>query len=206
MIAEPTRLLPGQKDRAAEVLIEAFRDDPLYLYICPDSGRRAEAMRALLDAVVGFTLVYGEAWTTPEVSGVACWLPPGRTAISIRQMPRTRFALLRAMLRFGPGGLGRAMEVFGYADGAQARAVSGPHWYLWALGVAPASQGQGIGSSLLRPILTRADAEGLPCYLETETERNVAFYEKRGFGVVEAKRMSGGSGPTLWIMLRQPGR
>lgn len=202
---EPTRLLPAHKDRAVDALLGAFRDDPLYVYICPDGSRRGEAMRALLRAVVEFTLVYGEAWTTPEVSGAACWLRPGRTAISIWQMPRTAFALPRAILRFGSDALGRATEVFGYADQAHARAVSGPHWYLWGLGVEPAAQGRGIGSGLLQPVLTRADAEALPCYLETETERNVAFYQKRGFDVVEAKRMSD-SGPTLWIMLRQPRR
>ena len=205
MIGEPIRLRAEHKDRAVEALLGAFRDDSLYTYICPDSARRVEAMRALLDAVVGFTLVYGEAWTTPEVTGAACWLPPGRTSISIWQMPRTRFALPRTLLRFGPGSLGRFAEVFGYADQAHARVVPGPHWYLWALGVAPASQGQGVGSSLLQPVLAQADAAGVPCYLETETERNVAFYEKRGFEALESKRMSDGRA-ALWIMLRTPRR
>ncbi len=187
------------------MLLAAFRDDPLYVYICPESGRRVEAMRALLKAVVQFTLVYGEVWTTPDVAGAACWLPPGKTTVSLWQMPRTGFALPRAMLRFGPGTLGRAMEVFGYADQAHARAVPGPHWYLWGLGVEPAAQGHGIGSRLLEPVLARADAEGVPCYLETETERNVAFYERAGFGVVEAKRTSVG-GLSVWVMVRKPRR
>ena len=36
----------------------------------------------------------------------------------------------------------------------------------------------------MRPILARAGAEGLPCYLETQNERNVPFYERHGFEVV----------------------
>ena len=203
---EPVRLLPSDRERAVDALLGAFRDDPLYTYISPDSAERVVGMRALLSAVVQFTLVYGEAWTTPEVSGAACWLPPGRTTISIWQMPRTRFALPRAMLRFSPGALRRATEVFGYADQAHARVVSGPHWYLWALGVEPSAQRRGIAGSLLQPVLNRADAEGLPCYLETETEWNVAFYERRGFAVVEAKRTSGGSDSTLWIRAWRPRR
>jgi hypothetical protein len=31
---------------------------------------------------------------------------------------------------------------------------------------------------------TRADAAGVPCYLETGTDSNIAFYQKRGFEVI----------------------
>jgi hypothetical protein len=32
--------------------------------------------------------------------------------------------------------------------------------------------------------LSRADASGHPCYLETFSERNVTFYPRHGFGLV----------------------
>ena len=69
--------------------------------------------------------------------------------------------------------------------------VKRPHWYLWALGVAPRCQGQGIGSKLIEPVLARADAEQTPCYLEALTEKNVAFYQKRGFAVVHESKLPG---------------
>ena len=56
-----------------------------------------------------------------------------------------------------------------------------PHWYLWALGVDPVYQGQGIGGSLLEPALAQAQDAGIPCYLETQTEGNTTFYRKQGF-------------------------
>ena len=62
-------------------------------------------------------------------------------------------------------------------------------------------QGQGVGSSLVAPMLARADAEGLPCYLETMKERNVAFYEKHGFQVVVEDDLPKG-GPHFWTMKR----
>lgn len=53
------------------------------------------------------------------------------------------------------------------------------------------------------PVLARADREGMPCYLETETEGNVAFYRKRGFQVVSAGLVPGQS-LRIWTMLRAP--
>ncbi|MBU0596347.1 GNAT family N-acetyltransferase, partial [Candidatus Bipolaricaulota bacterium] len=79
------------------------------------------------------------------------------------------------------------------------------HWYLMALGVAPGRQGRGIGARLLSPILRRASDEGLPCYLETQTERNVTFYGKLGFEVLLEEREPVGGLP-LWFMARQPVR
>jgi len=78
-----------------------------------------------------------------------------------------------------------------------------PHWYLWVLGVAPDSQGKGIGSRLIQPVLDCSDKEQISCYLETETERNVAFYEKRGFEVVSEGEVPGYD-LKLWSLLREP--
>jgi GNAT superfamily N-acetyltransferase len=204
-MTQPVRLDPAQRKRAAETLTQAFRSDPMYAYICPDEAERIRSVRGLWVAIITFSLIYGEIWTTPEVSGVACWLSPGHTAITSWQMLRTAFALPRAMMRFGGDARRRAMDVIGYTEKLHQRAMPGPHWYLWALGVAPVSQRQGIGGRLLGPILTRADAEGLPCYLETESEPNAAFYRKHGFEALTAEVVPG-HGLMLWTMARKPQR
>jgi GNAT superfamily N-acetyltransferase len=72
-----------------------------------------------------------------------------------------------------------------------------------ALGVAPAQQGRGLGRALLQPMLARADAEQVRCYLETFTERNVQFYTKLGFRVLVHDSIPGG-GPPFWTMVRLP--
>jgi GNAT superfamily N-acetyltransferase len=78
-----------------------------------------------------------------------------------------------------------------------------PHWYLAVLGTDPPRQGCGVGSSLLEPVLSRCDAEGLPAYLESSKERNVPFYARHGFEVTKTIDLPGG-GPRLWLMWREP--
>ena len=57
------------------------------------------------------------------------------------------------------------------------------HWYLFILGTEPAAQGQGLGSALLAQMLARVDADGMPAYLESSSERNLALYGRHGFEV-----------------------
>ncbi len=92
-MANPLRLDPAQRGRATETLTQAFRHDPMYVYICADEAERMAATRGLWDAIVRLTLIYGEVWSTAEGNGVACWLAPGNTAIGLRHMLRTGFAL-----------------------------------------------------------------------------------------------------------------
>jgi ribosomal protein S18 acetylase RimI-like enzyme len=92
---------------------------------------------------------------------------------------------------------GRAVEAM------RAETVPGSHWYLAGIGVEPAVQRHGVGSALLRPGLDAADRAGLPAALLTNSERNLAFYERHGFRVIhEGETPSGG--PHAWMMRREP--
>ena len=77
------------------------------------------------------------------------------------------------------------------------------HFYLAFVGVEPASQGRGLGSRLMFPVLSEADAAGTAAYLEASTPRSRALYERHGFEVVEEMRLPFG-GPPLWRMWREP--
>jgi GNAT superfamily N-acetyltransferase len=100
----------------------------------------------------------------------------------------------------------RYREVVGREWQARERDITGPCWYLFILGVEPRVQRRGLGGALMRPILERADIEQLACYLETENERNVAFYLKQGFDLIVNGEEAGASGVRFWTFSRTPNK
>ena len=96
------------------------------------------------------------------------------------------------------------MRAYGrLVDNLHRKLVPYPHWYLQIIGVDPAYQGRGFSSRLLRPVLERIDRERMPCYLETNSGKNVAIYRRSGFEVVSEDRMPG-TGLAIFAMLRKP--
>ncbi len=89
-----------------------------------------------------------------------------------------------------------------YKKAVHKRLVPFKHWFLQTIGVDPQFQGKGYASKLLKPMFTRLDEEGLPCYLETVDETNVQLYEHFGFKVIEKSTIPN-TKFTNWAMLRQ---
>jgi ribosomal protein S18 acetylase RimI-like enzyme len=76
-----------------------------------------------------------------------------------------------------------------------------PHWYLGTLGVVAPARRRGMGAALLSRWLDGVDRDGVPAYLETDSERNIRFYERAGFSVEgEASVL----GVRTWRMKRAP--
>jgi len=192
----------GRK-RAVDSVTRAFLDDPMWSCVLPDREARGTLLRPMWDALIGFSRVYGQALTTPEGEGAACWIAPAHTKTTLWKLLRTGMALPRSMMRLPKDDRERFFAMMKFIDGHHKELMPGPHWYLWVLGVAPEAQGRGIGGRLLEPVLARAASEGVPCYLETQTEENVAFYRKRGFGVVFEAREPVGDLP-IWFLVRPP--
>jgi len=200
---EPVRLEARLFKRASAVMGRAFQDDPGWQYLIPEDARRLRLLPTFFSIVVRYGLCYGEVYTTPALEGVACWLPPGNTTPLFSRLARIGIRDARLGLELGWAGFRRYMVMEAYVDAAHKQCAPGRHWYLWAIGVDPACQGQGIGGMLMQPVLARADAGGLPCYLETSKETNVPFYRKYGFTVV-SEGVVPKSDLRVWTMLRKP--
>ncbi|UCH86326.1 MAG: GNAT family N-acetyltransferase [Dehalococcoidia bacterium] len=193
---------PSQMREVGEVLARALHDDPHWLWILPDESRRTQVLPWFMKACARYCQKHGVVHTTAgKVEGAALWIPPGKYPPSVVGMILAGMILVP--VKFGRAALGRLMSGVNYAVRLHKRDAPRRHWYLSTLGVEPPRQGQGIGSALIQPVLARADAEGLVCYVETEKERNVRFYRRHGFEVVVESDVPNG-GPHMWTMRREP--
>ena len=192
--ADPPRLAP--------VVARAFDDDPLFVWLEPDPTRRKRFLTAFFEALAWRSHLYAEAYVTAgEPLGASLWKGPDLRSLSAEQMRRS--GLDRVEEHLSETGRARFESAFGRVDPILERAAPGPRWYLGVLAVAPEAQGRGLGGALMRPILERADRDGLPTTLETTKATNVEIYRRYGFEV-EASGNLPPDGPRFWVMKRPP--
>jgi ribosomal protein S18 acetylase RimI-like enzyme len=195
------RLTMAEVKLAAEVLARAFQDYTVSVYFAPDEAERRKRQPFMFRSLVRSGVKYGEVYaTSSKMEGVAVWFSPD----SRRESFWDYIVSGQFLKQWLEGSVMLAMQkaLAEYAAAVRARCVSSRHWYLQLLGVDPAYQGQGCAGRLLRPMLARADTEGVPCFLETQAEKNVALYEHFGFRVAE-EGIIPGSSVKSWAMVRR---
>ena len=201
-LREPIRLEKIHIKRASLMLTRAFENDPINAYAYSDTAERDAKFPYRLEVLLRYSLRYGQAYiTSSQLEGIAVWFRSEKASL-----PFWRLVLSGALvpkLKVGRE-VGRRMRHFlEYIDAKHKELAPAPHWYLRLLGVDPESQGKGYASRLLRDMLPRVAEEGLPCYLETDTERNVPIYEHFGFKVIE-EFVIPETTVKFWAMLREP--
>jgi GNAT superfamily N-acetyltransferase len=167
--------------------------------IPPEVRGRDDRMRTFFTSMSRGYLRQGKpCYLTGDASAAALWAAPGAWAMPLSQI----------ILEAAPSGLAfrhrliRALRT--QLQVARLHATQSlPHWYLGYLGTRRDRQGQGLGTQMLQEVLTGADTDGVPAYLESSSERNLPLYERNGFRVIGELRALG-YGPTIWRMLREP--
>jgi GNAT superfamily N-acetyltransferase len=186
--------IPADVAGLAHSLALAFEDDPVFGWLLPDSRRRYSRLLRFFTLEIGeIVLPSGSAWMSPQGSGSCLELPPGgwRMPLRMQALHAPQFAAV-----FGRS-LPRALITITEMERRHLREA---HLYIPYIGVAPEAQGAGIGSKLLGRTLERADADGLPTYLEATSEKNAALYARHGFEHLGAFTVLGS--PPLWPMRR----
>jgi len=204
MIADLSNLVRLQKSQikpAAEMLARAFQDDPLFIYFFPNTSERRNKSHHFLQLLVRYGVLYGEAYaTSPNLEGVTVWLPSEKADMSFLRMMRS--GALSMLPRIGRDVIGRMWRFGEHATRIHKRHAPFRHWFLQPIGVDPVFQGKGYGGTLLRAMFARMDKEHLPCYLDTQTEKNVSIYRHHGFKVVEEFKIPS-TEFSNWAMLRE---
>lgn len=189
---------PGEVMALSRALARAFYEDPLSTYVLPDTSSRLRISEAGVELFLKSAWLHlGETYVVGEpATGVCIWNPPDTWKIGIGK----QLSMLPAMIRIYGRNLPRLLAAL---NSAESDHLTEPHYYLPMLGVEPESQGRGMGSALMYPVLSRCDTEQVPAYLESSTPRNRALYERHGFEVIGEFKL-GREGPIFTRMRRQP--
>jgi len=194
------RLTKAQIKPASKMVARAFQDDPAIAHIIPDAFERKNKSHHMFGCFIRYGVLYGEVYaTSPNLEGVAMWVPSEKAEITTWKM--IRCGGLSLYFKVGRKAVSRGLAYFDYAFKVHSRHAPFRHWHLTLLGVDPEFQGRGYASALIKPMLARIDQDHLPCYLETNNEKNVPIYEHYGFKVVEEDTIPG-TDVNHWAMLR----
>ncbi|EPS44036.1 hypothetical protein H072_1942 [Dactylellina haptotyla CBS 200.50] len=219
---EITRLAVNDIDHAIKTIQLAFADDPFAAWIYDRSKFSPKRNHASLTIRMKWGMRNGHIYVahTPEkrCAGVAMWVGPK----PLDQKPTWDdwwqdwalwFRQLGMNTRFGRGGL-KTKRYYLWKEcqsKMQSQVWTNPegYWFCNILTIHPECQGKGIGKALMKVVFDQADADGVPCYLESSKfEPNVKIYEKMGFSFVkDIKCDDGEAACTLFSMIRDaPGK
>ncbi len=142
--------------------------------------------------IVSMYIEVDSAWMMESGLAVASWIAPEAAARFDELEQPTRNAVAPhttdAGVRYGQ-----------FWDWLAGHLPSEPCWFLDLVAVHPSARGRGLGGRLVEHGLALARADGLPSFLETGQESNVAYYERFGFKVIGEEQAPDG-GPTIWFM------
>jgi GNAT superfamily N-acetyltransferase len=162
-------------DAAVETIVQAFDADPLWSWMFPDAGRRAEQHATIFGLYVESALPNEGVWMSDaDASAVAVFTYPEGRELTEDAEQRVEPFIREALGDDAPARL-KTMERF------EAAIPEGPFYYLSLLGTRTDSRGRGIGMGLLAELVALADEEGQATYLESTNPDNNRRYERLGF-------------------------
>jgi GNAT superfamily N-acetyltransferase len=194
------RLTRADEGAAVAALASAFIDYPLLVALCPDAADRPRVTEAFCRYLVRLSLGRGGVYATRDRAAVACTWPVGAEWPSL--WAGVRAGGLGLFWRMGWWRSRFLLRLERELDAARRQHVPGPHWYVTLLGVRPEARGKGLSRAVLRPVFEAADRAGVPVYLETVPEANVAIYERLGFALRGHRVLR--VGLHNWELVREP--
>ena len=171
----PRVATPQDADLVTRVLVEAFRNDPMWgAWAFPSARSRDSNRQAVFRTFVEGALRYPATWLAPGNAAVTMWIPPGGTDLTSEQEEHLE-RVLRDRL-----GAEQADRIVQSLDRLVAMEPTEPHYYLSLFGTHPAYAGHKHGQALLAHNLNKIDKEGAAAYLDCADDL-VPLYSRFGF-------------------------
>jgi GNAT superfamily N-acetyltransferase len=196
LISDLYKLQKKDIKKAANVLFNAFSDDPVWKEIFNDEDK----YRVQFEMMVRFCMKYGNVFSTSDnIEGVMAITPHDKGDMTGWRVFRSGGFFLGMKL----ASLRKIMEQTANAlEEAKKDLDIGPYIFLFIMAVSQEFQGKGFGGKFLRAVIEKSEIEKKPIYLETQNEKNVKLYEHFGFHVVKKINLPDPVNLPMWLMVR----
>ncbi len=166
----------ADKEVILDILAKSFQDNQSVNFLIPDDSRRLSRIRALMDYSYETCKLFGRVYLSDDKKGCALVSFPEKKKTTVKAL------WLEVKLIFNAIGFDNISRAVNREKEISKNYPSPKIYYLWFIGVSPEDQNQGVGQRLLHELLAEAQAMNRPLYLETSTQKNLAWYAK--FGLV----------------------
>lgn len=172
-----------------DVASDAYTGCPLHMWLFNGTYDRDGSTKIFTSTVAGVfkdSIIYGP---DESLKGFAIWIKPGFSGSrfapfilngGLSLLANNKLSIYRKLVKY---------EVYvmdlknGYTDNMD--------WYLFNLSVRRSSQGKGIASKLVRPMLRFIDSLGDMSYLETSDPKNIEIYKRYGYRLAQEDYLLG---------------
>lgn len=177
--------LVSEKDieKLSDVAMDAYENYPLHNWFSGGAYNKKASkliMKISIKTMIHEGVIYADS---EAIHGFAIWMPPGFTGS--KTLPFLLNGGISLVLNSGIQIIGKLLNYESFAMNLKKKFTNHLDWYLYNLSVEKNSQGRGIASKLLQPMLQFVNEEQRPCYLETNKDSNVPLYKHFGFELQE---------------------
>jgi GNAT superfamily N-acetyltransferase len=182
------------KTRIIEILCQSFQNDPQINYILGSNGNKNKKLMRLMAYSFEFGLANGKVEISEDKNSVAIWKSSNSKKMTINLF----YESILFFFTFGWSGIKRisAMEKKIAAFYPDKKIFN----YLWILGTNPNEQGKGYGTAILSKAINNFEQNKVPIYLETSTDSNLKYYQRKRFELYHSMILDSETQLTTYLM------
>ncbi|HEX5152811.1 MAG TPA: GNAT family N-acetyltransferase [Parafilimonas sp.] len=167
----------SDKKLIAEILANSFSDNKSVNYIIKQDEKRQQRLKILMEYSFDICYLFGDVFLSNDKKGCALIVLPDKKKTTPKSV------LLDLKLIFSCVGLSNINKAISREGKIKKLQPKGLLYYLWFIGVDPAEQHKGVGSTLLQDVINEGLSKQRTVCLETSTLTNIPWYEKFGFEI-----------------------
>lgn len=167
-----------------DILTKSFETNQSVNYIVKQDQKRLKRIKSLMDYSFEVCYLFGDVFLSDNNKACALVLYPDKKKTTIKSIMLDIALILSCV---GIENIKKALNREAMIKKIQPKEAM---YYLWFIGVDPAYQGSGIGSTLLNELIQDSQKQKRNIYLETSTLKNLPWYKKFGFEIYNELSLS----------------